>query len=275
MDMGDAHSRISVVDRVAVVGAACAADMIINFPLWITAKRVSAGLSLPGLPELYKGSGSLFLAMGPMLTIADKSTAISLGLLEDRVGNVDARHAIASCVSGAVGALCVGGQIEGHIARAHATGHTVWQTVCIAYRTGGPALLALPHGTLMVAAREFPYGGCLFFLSGRIREQVRTAIGSDGASSNAVKRIASDMASAALTAVVAGPLSHAPSVVAAHQQAHGVPFLEACNQIRRSAGVKGFFLGLLPRTCSLAGSLFVFPLTVETVQPIVERWRQR
>ena len=37
----------------------------------------------------------------------------------------------------------------------------------------------------------------------------------------------------------------------------------------------GFFAGLLPRTASLAGSLFVFPFTMETVQPLIERHRHR
>ena len=81
------------------------------------------------------------------------------------------------------------------------------------------------------------------------------------------------MVAAVITACIAGPTSHAPSVVAAHQQAHAVTISVALRQILAASGWRGLFAGLLPRTASLAGSLFVMPFSIETVEPLVERWR--
>lgn len=81
--------------------------------------------------------------------------------------------------------------------------------------------------------------------------------------------------SAALTACIAGPISHAPSVVAAHQAAHAVPLGSALRQLRLAGPGRfgGFFTGLLPRTASLTGSLFVMPFAIERLQPLVEKHR--
>ena len=87
------------------------------------------------------------------------------------------------------------------------------------------------------------------------------------------RNVLRDVVSAILTAAVAGPLSQAPNVIAAHQQAGAVSLPQACRAIAAKAGLRGFFGGLLPRTASLSGSLFVFPFTIETVQPIIERLR--
>merc|ERR1719331_3010371 len=53
--------------RSAAVGAGCAADIAINYPLWIVAKRMGVGIAAvpPTLPELYKGGGSLWISLGP------------------------------------------------------------------------------------------------------------------------------------------------------------------------------------------------------------------
>ena len=73
--------QLNAGERASVVAIASAADMLCNFPLWIVAKRVSAGVGLPPLAELYKGSGSLYLAMGPMVMVQDRSTAFVLDCL--------------------------------------------------------------------------------------------------------------------------------------------------------------------------------------------------
>ncbi len=267
----EAYDRVSGSQRAAIVAAAAAADMVINFPLWIAAKRISASLPLPSLSfsELYKGSGSLYVAMGPMMVVEDRATAVALGALDGRIGP-EAAHAASACFAGVVGGLCIGAQVEGTIVRAHSTSQTVLQAARSTFASGGLLSLLAPYGALMIACREMPYAGCLFFLSGRIRDRVRGAIGGDGASRPA--RLAGDVASAAMTAAVAGPLSHPPSVVAAHQAAHAVSLPAACAAIMRSGGRAGFFAGLLPRTISLTGSLFVMPFTIEALQPWVERW---
>jgi hypothetical protein len=276
----DARNRISPAERAALVTAALSSDMLMNYPLWITAKRVSAGLSVPPLRELYKGSGSLMFAMGPMLVVQDGSTAVMLRALEGRL-DPTAAYAASACFSGAVGALTVGAQIEAVIVRAHATKRTIGQTVAGTYSQRGALGLVAPHGALMIAAREVPYAGCLFFLSGWIRGRLddlwplpAASPGTTSApgqwSSRSVLR---DVVSAVLTAAVAGPISQAPNVIAAHQQAHAMSLGAACREIASRGGVSGFFSGLLPRTVSLSGSLFIFPFTMEVLQPYVERWR--
>lgn len=294
MDIGSAHAAVSPSERAAIIAGACSADMAVNFPPWIVAKRASAGLGLPSLSELYKGSGSLLFAMGPMYMVADASTAATLDLIGDRLPPTPAL-CVSACVSGGVGALGVGCQIEGLITRAHATGHTVWETLLATRAALGISGVLVPYGALMIAAREIPYAGCLFFLSGYIRSQIHgtSVIGEAGGTEGAATAAAAapeggitaswaflgrDLLSAALTACIAGPISHVPSVVAAHQQAHSVSISTACREIARSGkGLGPWFLGLLPRTCSLTGSLFMMPFAIETLQPIVERnrWRWR
>jgi hypothetical protein len=90
------------------------------------------------------------------------------------------------------------------------------------------------------------------------------------------QRVGRDLLSAALTAMIAGPISHVPSVVAAHQQAHAVSIGTACATLRAAApGFRGFWAGILPRTASLTGSLFVMPFSIELLQPLVEKHRHR
>ena len=48
--------------RAAGVGAAMGMDVVINYPLWIIAKRVGAGLpALPPVRRIYAGGGALWL----------------------------------------------------------------------------------------------------------------------------------------------------------------------------------------------------------------------
>ena len=119
----------------------------------------------------------------------------------------------------------------------------------------------------MMAGREIPYAACMFFLAGWMRDRLTERFGSDG--------VGLQMTSATLTACIAGPISHVPSVVAAYQQAHAISIGDACRAISKSGGARGFWAGLLPRTASLAGSLFVFPFSVEQFQPLLEKWLRR
>jgi hypothetical protein len=262
---GSAHHRVSALTRSAVVFTSILADIIVNYPLWIYAKRVMAGLSAPAVRHLYKGGGSLLLSNGPMVVLQDGTTgAILKG---SGAPPTPSQHALAACASGALGGLCVGAQVESIITRAHATRAPVWRTALSVLAAGGPRALLAPRGALMVAAREVPYAGVLLYLSARVRAAVGDAAGAGAPGAGAATRWAADAAAALLSAAVAGPISHVPSVIASHQQAHNVGVVEACRCIRLSGG---FFRGVVPRTCTLAGSLFVIPLTIETVQPMLE-----
>ena len=241
----EARDTLNAAERAAVVAGASAADMVCNFPLWIVAKRLSAGVGLPSVSELYKGSGWLYLAMGPMVVVQDGSTALALEQLNGADVNPQAALCASAMLSGAVGALAVGAQVEGCITRAHATGQTVLGAAQSTWRAGGAVALLVPHGACMLVGREIPYAGCLFFLSGWIRgklkeqhEQLRleaatsaaaggsattttTATGAAAAAASGGNSelggawagggaVARDMCAAVLTACVAGPISHAP-----------------------------------------------------------------
>lgn len=289
------RERVSIVERAGIILAGLSIDMAINFPMWISAKRVSAGLTMPRLGEVYKGSGSLMFAMGPMIVVQDATTAVVLRFSDGKF-DPTAAQAASACVAGAVGALTVGAQIEAVITRSHAIQQTITQTAWTTFRASGIVALVAPFGAMMIAAREVPYAGCLFFLSGWIRARLDSTwppavIGSGGSSSSSSagdaggagtgaggsggrnrSSILRDIAAAALTASIAGPISQAPSVIAAHQQAHAVSFGVACQQILAKSGPRGFYGGLLLRTTSIAGTMFVFPFSIETVQPLYERW---
>ena len=269
----EAHTRVTPAERVGIMFGGCCADMLVNYPLWIVAKRLSAGLGLPAVSEIYKGSTSLLVAFGPMVLLQDGSTGELLRHFEGKIQSQTVAHATAACISGGIGALFVGSQIEGMITHAHATKQTVAQAAGSMYRTGGLSAIALPYGALAMVGREVPYAGSLFFLSGWIRSRVHGTWPVSDEPGLAASRVPRDMLSAAVTASIAGPLSQAPSVVAAYQQAHQVSLSSACQRIAAAGGAAGFFGGLIPRTLSLAGSLFVMPFTVETLQPMVERMR--
>ena len=82
--------------RAASVGAAMAADILINYPLWIVAKRLGAGLSaLPPLHRLYAGGGALWVSIAPTTIIEDGVST----LLKPRCGDLTA-----SAASGAIAA---------------------------------------------------------------------------------------------------------------------------------------------------------------------------
>lgn len=266
---GDAHSRVTPLTRLFVIVSACSADIIVNYPLWIYAKRIMAGLSRPRLGEIYKGAGSLLFSCGPMMTLQDHSTHFILQRLGDDK-KAQNSHFFSACVSGAVGGLFVGAQVESVITRAHAQRETVWRTFQSTYaKKGGLAALALPYGALMVAAREVPYAGTMFFLSHWIRTQLN---GGDelGAHVSTSHHIGRDLLTAFVSAAIVGPISHAPSVIASHQQANNVTISTACREMYAAGGFRSFYRGIIPRTITLAGSLFVIPITIAAVQPMLE-----
>ena len=262
----EAHTRVSPVSRMLLLFSACSLDIAINYPLWIYAKRVMAGLPRVRIREIYKGAGSLLLSCGPMTTLQDLTCFLILQRTGDGPTSTQAvsqtAHAMSACVSGAIGGLCVGAQIESIITRAHAMRESVWCTTKKTYSLGGFKALAFPYGGLMMAAREVPYAGTLFFLSGWIRERLtRNGIG---------EGVGRDILAALLSATIVGPISHVPSVIASHQQANNASISTACREMYATGGGTSFFRGILPRTLTLAGSLFVIPCAIEFLQPLIE-----
>mmetsp|Transcript_18761 Transcript_18761/g.56642 ORF Transcript_18761/g.56642 Transcript_18761/m.56642 type:complete len:168 (+) Transcript_18761:504-1007(+) len=145
---------------------------------------------------------SLYLAMGPMTVVEDGSTTlIQQAVRGGRWLGDEASLAVAASASGVAGAVLVGAQVEAVITAAHAKGSTIGESAAAAYRAGGLRALLVPHGLTMIAAREAPYCGCLFFLSGRIRERMRP---SESQQPSFWRRTACDYCAAALTALIAG-----------------------------------------------------------------------
>ena len=150
------------MERAFNVGAAMGADVVINYPLWIVAKRVGAGLSaFPPIRRLYAGGGALWVSIAPTTIIEDGVSTV----LKPRYGDL-----AASATSGAIAGLCVTSQVERCITAAHARNLSVRETAVTIYRRGGVAGLALPPGMLATACREVPFAAALFAVRPRLRK---------------------------------------------------------------------------------------------------------
>ena len=136
--------------RAASVGAAMGVDIVINYPLWIVAKRVGAGLSaLPPLHRLYAGGGALWVSIAPTTIIEDGVSTV----LKPRCGDL-----AASAASGAIAGVCVTSQVERCITAAHARNLSVRETAAAIYRRGGLLALVSPPGMLADGLRKLGSG---------------------------------------------------------------------------------------------------------------------
>ena len=235
------------MERAASVGAAMGADIVINYPLWIVAKRVGAGLSaLPPLHRLYAGGGALWVSIAPTTIIEDGVSTV----LKPRCGDL-----AASAASGAIAGLCVTSQVERCITASHARNLSVRETAVAIYRRGVAGLI-LPPGMLATACREVPFAAALFAVRPRLRKIAEERYPT-------TQRFLRELSCGVAAASVAGPASHAPSVVAAYQQATDVTPRQAIAKIYAAGGLREFFRGLPARTVSLAGTFTVVPLALD------------
>jgi hypothetical protein len=234
--------------RAASVGAAMAADILVNYPLWIVAKRVGAGLSaLPPLRRLYAGGGALWVSIAPTTIIEDGVSTV----LKPRCGDL-----AASAASGAIAGVCITSQVERCITASHARNLSVQDTAVAIYRRGGVAGLLLPPGMLATACREVPFAAALFAVRPRLRKIAEERYPT-------TQRFLRELSCGVAAASVAGPASHAPSVVAAYQQATDASPRQAMAHIFAAGGLRAFFRGLPARTVSLAGTFTVVPLALD------------
>ena len=234
--------------RAASVGAAMSADVLINYPLWIVAKRVGAGLSaLPPLHRLYAGGGALWVSIAPTTIIEDGVSTV----LKPRCGDL-----AASAASGAIAGVCVTSQVERCITASHARNLSVRETAVAIYRRGGVAGLMLPPGMFATACREVPFAAALFAVRPRLRKIAEERYPT-------TQRFLRELSCGVAAAAVAGPASHAPSVVAAYQQATDATPSRAMADIYAVGGPRAFFRGLPARTLSLAGTFTVVPLALD------------
>ena len=233
--------------RAASVGAAMACDIVINYPLWIVAKRVGAGLSaLPPLHRLYAGGGALWVSIAPTTILEDGVSTV----LKPRWGDL-----AASAASGAIAGVCVTSQVERCITASHARNLSVRETAVAIYRRGVAGLI-LPPGMLATACREVPFAAALFAVRPRLRKIAEERYPT-------TQRFLRELSCGVTAASVAGPASHAPSVVAAYQQATDATPRRAMADIYKAGGLRAFFRGLPARTLSLAGTFTVVPLALD------------
>ena len=265
------------MERAFNVGAAMGADIVINYPLWIVAKRVGAGLpALPPLHRLYAGGGALWVSIAPTTIIEDGVSTV----LKPRCGDLAASaasgamqcanqftapsHAIDASLdslvdfhTGAIAGVCVTSQVERCITAAHASrGLSVRETAVAIYQRGGVAGLLLPPGMAATACREVPFAAALFAVRPRLRAIAEERY-------PGTQRLLRELSCGVAAASVAGPASHAPSVVAAYQQATEATPRQAVADIYASGGLRAFFRGLPARTMSLAGTFTVVPLALD------------
>ena len=236
------------MERACSVGAAMACDIVINYPLWIVAKRVGAGLSaLPPLHRLYAGGGALWVSIAPTTIIEDGVSTV----LKPRCGDFTA-----SAASGAIAGVCVTSQVERCITASHARNLSVRETAVAIYKRSGVAGLVMPPGMAATACREVPFAAALFAVRPLLRKIAEERYPT-------TQRFLRELSCGVAAAAVAGPASHAPSVVAAYQQATDATPRRAAAEIYAAGGLRAFFRGLPARTLSLAGTCTVVPLALD------------
>ena len=226
-------------------------DIVINYPLWIVAKRVGAGLS--ALPPSTQAVRRRRRALG-----VDRPYHHHRGR---RV------HGPKAAVWGPRG-VCGVRRDRGRLRRRRLTGRTVHhrgprQLKCIIGRERLPwpsttrrrrwINLAARHAA--TACREVPFAAALFAVRPRLRKIAEERYPT-------TQRFLRELSCGVAAASVAGPASHAPSVVAAYQQATDVTPRQAIAKIRAAGGLE-FFRGLPARTLSLAGTFTVVPLALD------------
>eukprot|EP00629_Pelagomonadales_sp_RCC1024_P006736 CAMPEP_0119291786 /NCGR_PEP_ID=MMETSP1329-20130426/43006_1 /TAXON_ID=114041 /ORGANISM="Genus nov. species nov., Strain RCC1024" /LENGTH=235 /DNA_ID=CAMNT_0007292611 /DNA_START=123 /DNA_END=827 /DNA_ORIENTATION=+ len=231
--------------RSAHVAAAMGADVVINYPLWIVAKRMGAGLApVPPLRRLYSGGGALWISMAPTTVIEDGATTA----LHRTFGE---NELLCAAASGVVAAVLVTSQVEHCITAAHARGTSVLPAAAAIGRERGVLGLLLPPGMTAMAGREIPFAAALFAIRPRIAAAAEKRL---PAPTTLGGRFVRELCCGGLAAVVAVPPSHPPSVVAAYQQASGLSLAKAMRDIYAAGGYREFFRGLPARTVSLAGT---------------------
>lgn len=251
----DADGAAPQLQRAAAVGVAMAADIALNYPLWIAAKRVGMGIAAypPTLGGFYKGAGSLWLSLGPTTILEDATKRRVEEVLPPGFPHHDL---FSSVVAGAFAASVFCAQVEHFIGAAHATGLPMRDAVRHCYDTrGGAAGLLLPPGVAAVILREMPFVSALFWVQPRVAERIYDGGDRHGEAWRPHLELAAGLTTSALTC----PFSHVPSVVAAYQQGHGGGLRQACEEIYRQGGLLGFWRGLGSRTLSVGGTMVVVP----------------
>lgn len=192
--------------------------------------------------------------------------------MEDKVTDIiytylDGPHRgiISASASGLCAAMCVTSQIEYIITSSHMRQLPIQKTVMEILKEKSVSGLLLPPGMIAMAGREIPFAASLFHFRPLLRDYIYEK--KDTNIKSLLVRFFEELSCGIMTSSFATPISHAPSVIAAYQQAHSVSLRVAISQIYNLEGMLGFTRGILPRTISLAGTFTVVPIVLELLSP--------
>ena len=252
--------------RSGAVAVAMGCDIGLNYPLWVAAKRLGVGLpAFPGtLRGIYVGAASLWVSLAPTVMIEDTVSRV----LQESLMPIDSgasaipKELVCSAASGAVAACVVASPVEHIITRSHAMKRGIGETVKLLYHRHGAIYLAAPPGMAAMAGREVPFAASLFWLQPTLSKMAQALDGNDQSHS-----IGKYLLVGIATSIIATPISHVPSVIAAYQQGHGKDLRTAVGDLYRIGGVREFWRGLGARTVSLAGTMTVVPLVLRALAP--------
>lgn len=275
VDINSHGGQFEELRRSASVGAGMAADIALNYPLWIVAKRMGVGIAAwPGsIRELYKGAGSLWVSLGPTTMIEDASKrhieASVLPMLPPTFRPAN-KELVSSVLAGAVAAATFCSQVEHAITAAHTQRLTMSETLRhLYYKRGGVRGMMLPPGMMAMVGREMPFVAALFYVRPAVtayvygQQDIGAAAVEAPPAATSGRRLHLEFLAGFTTAFLTCPFSHVPSVVAAYQQGHGVGLRRACSDIYREGGIRAFWRGMLMRTLSISGTMVVVPIVLD------------
>jgi hypothetical protein len=279
-----------MICRAVEVGFAMMSDILCNFPMWIAAKRMGAGLTpFPSsIRSVYKGSGTLWLSLGPT-TILEDFLFVSMydTYLQREEGSL--RVIGSAMTAGIVSALLLSSPIEYAITLSHKDNLSLVGaarsivTKKLPYHISYDKLAPrIPPGTLAMCCRESIFVYCLFHLRPAVSSALHNKIrGKDHTSQpplSTFAKLCMDVASGVCTAFLASPLSHPAARIAAYQQGHSANLKDTLRVMWEQEGrgevsvgtrclgaAKWLSRGLLPRTLSMAGTFTVFPIALRMV----------
>lgn len=200
----------------------------------------------------------MWLSLGPSTAIEDAATTALR-----RAAPPDSPHIglASAALSGIVAGCCVTSQVEHLITAAHARASTLVPTARALARERGLAYMLLPPGMAATAAKEVPFAAACFFA----RPRLAAAFVDRSGGASLGDRCFRELCCGAACSAVASPVSHAPSVVAAYQQATGASLRGAVATLYAAGGAPTFFRGLAPRAVSFAGTFTVIPLVLDAL----------
>mmetsp|Transcript_33019 Transcript_33019/g.77179 ORF Transcript_33019/g.77179 Transcript_33019/m.77179 type:complete len:321 (+) Transcript_33019:187-1149(+) len=277
-DGDDEHvAKPSAATQVMLVALATGCDQTINYPMWILAKRIGAGLGWPRVGDLYKGCAALYLTYFPTVAVEDASTRVltdSLTRLAPSLGD-QGREVLAAACGGVAAGVLVANPTENIVVKAHARDTGVADACRYIWQKGGLRGMLCPYGSTAMMLREAPFSAGLFYLRDRMAtffhgQSTNSALA--GGSKSRTRWWAEEFAGSIACAAIVNVASHPASVVLAMQQAYDITTREALRRLWSEGGLRSFYRGYLPRSATLGGTMFTVPTMMSLGASHLGRW---